>query len=49
MSTSSSEPFKIGTMLRAAPLTTRRKSLLRPTYLAYFSLTGASLSRKTAS
>lgn len=30
------DPFRIGTMLRAAPLTTRRKSLLRPTYLAYF-------------
>jgi len=29
------DPFRIGTMLRAAPLTTRRKSLLRPTYLAY--------------
>lgn len=30
------DPWRIVTMLRAAPLTTRRKSLFRPTYLAYF-------------
>lgn len=34
------DPLRIGIMFRAAPLTTRRKSLFIPTYLAYFCIAG---------